>query len=255
MKPIIKKGDSVPCHAVPESNLNRRILEDFIPWISQLLSLKATNSNVERMEVIFAMFKEHAWYMSIEDVKMAFWKYANGDLPNLDPRDNYLTPILFGQVIKAYKQTLPVKPLPEYKPEISEDEKRNNEINNVLIAYDTWAQTEKVGHSFHTAFDTLYDMGVLPPAESDPKIEQAYQYKLHQAHLQCIAPLMDEMTALRKAGKKHTKRYQDIERQYAALNSSLNHPTIQSKFRCLVLEGFFKKTNRDELKQKLGVTD
>ena len=246
---LVKKGESIPIKAIPEAQLTTKILNDLSPWLCQLLSIKATNENVERLEVLLPMIKDNCWSMPISEIKKAFTMYVQGKLP-IEPRDNYLTAILFSKVILEYKQTKKVKPI-EMKPlPIPEDQKLYNAKENILIAFDKYKELGEVPSGFHTAFDSLYEWGILKNKETNEKIANWYEAELRRAQLLIHLPIRQKYERIIKMELHTTKEGLEL-RDRVEETKSFNHPEVQNKFRLLVLQAFFKKLTREELISKL----
>lgn len=193
MELAVTKYDTVPVQAIPEATLIEMILgkwegqgeelvqvqKGFSDWLTQLLSIKNTEENVDKLETVLIMVKESAWSLSISEMKKAFMLYVQGKLPNLEPRDNYLTAILFNKVVTAYKQQKkPIKQ--EAKVELSEEEKTENAYLNCIYAFDEYIQKGEVPFNYHTAYDTLKAKGMV---ESPTKKESDEILKISKSRL------------------------------------------------------------------------
>ena len=108
----------VPIHALPEEILNKQIF-DLGDWMQGVLSLRGEES-MKRLEILLPQIKKTAKGISIREIKTAFDLYLDNKL-TIEPRDNYLTLILFNKVIKEYKDRLPKKT--KVIQEMSEEEK------------------------------------------------------------------------------------------------------------------------------------
>lgn len=233
------KGDLVPIKAIPEAQLNAKILNELTPWLTQLLSIKPTDDNVERLEVLLPMVKDNCWSMPISEIKKAFTMYVQGKLP-IEPRDNYLTAILFSKVIEHYKQSQPKKkPTPIDTKQEPEEEKKTA-IENIMAAYEHYSIMYNLPSSYYPAYDRLREWGLI----KDPNLYPKYmQKKMLTAGGYAIAEKLDE----RKRGGDATEINKAIEqiRKYAG-------DDIQRKFKVLVLGDFFDRyKTREELKKKI----
>jgi len=243
------KGDLVPIKAIPEAHLNAKILNDLTPWLTQLLSIKATDENVERLEVLLPMVKDNCWSMPIWEIKKAFTMYVQGKLP-IEPRDNYLTAILFSKVIQAYKEQKPREPEAPIQVEMKASDTLEVAKQNVMDAYDKYKIYNSVHWEYAPAFDRLLEWGFLKEGE---KYDKYYNNKLVIAGGYVNAEIIDLWNFKKKCGvsAKECEHGRNVAR--SELNSmGVKHPKVQRKFRCLVLEDYFKKITRKELINKLN---
>lgn len=240
----IVKYENVPVKALPQDVLDKKV-EEFGYWVSDLLSLTDMTA-AKRLDVLLPMIKELAWSMPLSEIKKAFEKYAWGQLP-MEPMDNYLTPILFSKVITAYKQQRKPAPVKTELPQPSEEEIKENALANIMLAYDHWKEHSNVPTDYAVAFDRLYEWGLLPDREANEAVKKAYHQKLCQAHLNVVGPILDKMQWSEKEDLKDTPKYKEMKKRYHELND-YNHPEVQARFRCLVLAGYFKKTDKESLK-------
>ncbi|WP_431129674.1 hypothetical protein [Flagellimonas flava] len=164
----VLKGDTVPFRGIPIDERSRKIEHELYPFLKALLSLDDSDKNVERLPSILLMIEKSAYSMTFEQIKEAFVKYVNHELPGLTPKSNYLDGILFSSVITAYKGQLPKKS-EAYKHEISEEEKSQNEYLNVIYAYDEWKQDKEVPMDYHWVYDTLKEKGLLKVSDEEKK--------------------------------------------------------------------------------------
>ncbi len=181
-----EKGTLTPIKAIPEEMLNKLILGEWMEevkdgekkmklirpglsdWLSDILSLKNNSENVKRLAQVLPMIKESAWSMNIVEIKKAFTMYVKGQLPGLEPRDNYLTPILFSSVMNTYKQQRKPKKQ-EVSFEITDEEKERNAYLNCIYAYDEWKQEKKLPNDYHWVYETLKERGLLKVSEEESK--------------------------------------------------------------------------------------
>lgn len=170
----VVKYDSVPIKAMPEQTLNAKILgskneQGLSEWLCRLLSIKPTQENVDRLEVLLPMVKDNCWSMTIEGIKKAFRMYVQGKLP-IEPRDNYLTAILFSKVIQEYKNQLPApKPLQIPKQNISESAKEKILVDGVNRCRTEFKALGILGPGNSHIYDYLFEKGLLKPTEKEKK--------------------------------------------------------------------------------------
>lgn len=233
-KPVKTKYSIIPLHAMDEVRKNSQILDDLAPWLTQLLTIKNTEENVDKMEAVLVMVEAHARRLSIFEIKTAFFMYVMGELPELEPVDNYLTPILFGKVIRAYKQVRPtitgdVAPL-----ELPSAEKEKNANAVLKMAFESWKEKQRVDTDYFTAFDTLIERGKIPPIE-DEKAHGYYLGKAKRAQVIVFAESKKQLTYAEIGEKKKLRQLiMDVK-------EDINHPTVLKQMKCLVLEDYFKK--------------
>ncbi len=173
------KGYEMPIHTLPPDSWEQTICKGLIPRILMLLSINL-EKNPERIAATELMIRESANRITPSEIEKAFKMYVMGQLSNLEPRDNYLTPILFNKVVNQYKQQKNTAKV-EAKVELSEEEKKQieedrkkNEYLNCLYAYDEWKQDGKVPMDYHWVVDTLKEKGLLKVSEEESKSLNTY---------------------------------------------------------------------------------
>lgn len=157
----------VPIKAIPTIKRQQEYLI-LIDWLVKLLSLTGDKS-ADRLEAMIPMIEECAWSLSVEDIKKAFTKYVKGELNGLEPVSNYLDPILFSKVIKAYKQTLKPK-------KINETEyKEKHDAVLTIQSFDRFIQDNEVLESDVWIYDYLVYKELISytPKERKEKFEIA----------------------------------------------------------------------------------
>ena len=173
------KGYEMPIHTLPPDSWEETICRGLIPRILMLLSINL-DKNPERIAATELMIRESANRISPNEIEKAFKMYVLGQLSNLEPRDNYLTPILFNKVVNQYKQQrnhakveANVELSEEEKKQI-EEERKHNEYLNCIYAYDEWKQDGKVPLDYHWVYDTLKERGLLKVTEEESKSLNIY---------------------------------------------------------------------------------
>lgn len=177
-----EKGNLFPIKAMTEDTRSKKVLELGI-WLSKLLSLK-DDTSAERLEVLLPMVSEFCWSMSIEDIKKAFTMYIRSDLPGLEPRTNYLDVILFGKIIKAYKQAKPIEKKVIELPQISTAEKENLIYMGVINCFDSYVQTKNIIVGYTWIYDHLFELNLFDytPEQKREKMKRAKVILKHQAN-------------------------------------------------------------------------
>lgn len=246
---VVRLNSNVPIKAIPEEQLNRIIIDEFTEWVANLLSL-TDEVSADRLITALPAVKEHCWSMGFSEIKKMLEMYADNKLA-VKPIPNYFDRILFGKIVEAYKQQKP-SPKPEtlLPPKPSEEEIKQTAIENIMLAYEIWEKTKSVPSDYAVAFDRLYEWGMLPKKDYSEAIQKAYNAKLHRAHLDIVSPVLDKLQWAKKEGLEDVPKYIEMKKLYHDLNN-YNHPEVQTRFRCLVLEGFFAKTDKETLKSML----
>ena len=166
---LITKNEALPLKAFPEQDLNRLILTEFTVWVANLLSL-TDETSAERLEIALPAIKEHCWSMGFREIKKMFEMYADSKL-SLKPIPNYFDRILLGKIVDAYKQQK-VVPKQEIKPiELSDEEKRNNEILSATICFDFYIQNGYLNKSSLYLYSELLDRFDFKDKERETMVE------------------------------------------------------------------------------------
>lgn len=131
----------VPLRGLPEKILSNQIFELGI-WLERLLSLEGQKST-ERMIVLLPEIKKSSWGMSIEEIKNAFIFYTEGKL-TIEPRDNYLTVILYNKIINEYKSKYKKKKVVKEKPKMTQQEKDEIMEEAISTALEIYKNTEAI---------------------------------------------------------------------------------------------------------------
>ena len=159
MELIIKKG-SVPIKAIPQDELNKMILTEFMPWVSRLLGLMDEKA-ADRLEIALPAIKEHCWSMGFEQIQKMFTLYADGKL-SLQPKTNYFDRILLGQIVQSYKASLPTpKNVRIEAPQISQDEKNKLLENGVLECYQHFLEYGNIKEGKAWVYGYLVEQGKI----------------------------------------------------------------------------------------------
>lgn len=190
MSKLAKIESTIPIKAIPEEELNRIILTDFLTWLSRLLSL-TDEVSAERLEVALPAIKEHCWSMGFAEIKKMFEMYIDNKL-SLTPKTNYFDRALLGQIVDAYKQ---VKP----KKEFNEKQwKMNQDIIDAISHFDYFLHNKRLDTNSSWVFVYLEERGLLkvnprqrqyawnrakeqlPNAKKEEQIQKAQRYLLRQ---------------------------------------------------------------------------
>lgn len=233
---------------IPEEKLNLLLLGEggLSDWIMQQLSIKPTEENITRVEAVLPEIKYHCMSLSIAQVMEALQMYVRGELP-LEPRDNYLTPIIFGKIIKAYKQQRrPVRdmtPLPEPDPA----QEKIYALENIMLAYDHYIEKHSIPEIYVSAFDRMYQVGILPGRE-DAAAAKRYDFWTYKAHILIWDELERTITREKAAPGASTPALLEAKQTKREIaEQKYQHPRIVSLAKRLIMESFFKRMTRDQL--------
>ena len=160
MELIKSSGQNIPIHAIPPAKWDEVICKGLIPKILLLLSIDVSK-NQDRIAATELMIKESANRITPAEIEKAFMMYVKCQLPGLEPKDNYLSPILFTKVINSYK-VYAVKPKREYaEPELTQEEKDALVYSGCVNCYDAWYQDKRIKPGYNWVYDHLDEKGVL----------------------------------------------------------------------------------------------
>lgn len=154
----------IPFFAMPSDIQRNEQTMNLGDWLDGLLSLDGDKS-VKRLEVLLPMIKDNSWRLSVDEVKEAFTMYAQGKLP-LEPRDNYLTVVLYNKVIQLWKNQRTIKP--KEMKELSEEEKDKIKLSNeltvlsgVINCFDAYVQTGDIITGYVWIYKHLDELNIL----------------------------------------------------------------------------------------------
>lgn len=232
MELAIKKYDTVPVRAIPPDTMASKVEHELYPFLQALLSLKNTDENADKIPAVMLMIEKAAYSLSFKEIKEAFVKYVNYELPGLEPKSNYLDGVLFSSVIQAYKQQRPTakKELPQKT--YTDQEKEALIFTGICNAWEEVKQSGRVDPGHTWVYDHLAELGVLKPSKEVK--EKAWEKA--QAEL--------KGDAIRNTD--HPKRVQMLKE----LEDKRNPARINLSKR-IVLSEFLKSIELDELKSKL----
>lgn len=160
------KNEKLPIKAMT-NDVRMNKIGQLITWLTDLLSIKANTENVLKLEVLTMTVEQHAWSLSIDEIKKAFMDYVSGKLP-LEPRDNYLTTILFGQVITEWKKQRPTKKTIITK-KYTEQEKADLTMLGVINCFDEWKQTGEIIPGYTWIYEHLEGLGLFNYTDKEKK--------------------------------------------------------------------------------------
>jgi len=140
-----QKGDNLPFKALPSDAARQKKVLELGVWLDGILSLDGDKS-VRRLEVLLPIIKDEAWGLSLNQVKEAFTMYVKSELMYnrklLEPRDNFLTVILFNKILQAYRDAIRNRKKPV---EVDHEElKRLEDYSNVISAFDSFSDCDKL---------------------------------------------------------------------------------------------------------------
>lgn len=166
----------LPIKALPSDEARSKVVLELGIWLDGLLSLDGEKS-VKRLEVLLPMIKDVAWSLSIEEVKKAFTMYVKHELP-IEPRDNYLTIILFNKVISEYKKT---KTTNKKQIDIDED-KKLSDYNYVINLFDNFVQTDRLLPQCSWVYTYLEHKEVINFSAKEKKLMYKLAYEQEREH-------------------------------------------------------------------------
>lgn len=157
----------IPIKSIPDEKLNSIIINDFIVWLSDLLSLTDEVSG-KRLEIALPAIKEHCWSMGFDEITKMFKMYADNKL-SIEPIPNYFDRILFGKIVKAYKDSKPIvkKEIPAV--ELSQEEKDNIIYLGVINCFDEFSQNNEISNGYVWVYDHLDEINILSYSDEDKR--------------------------------------------------------------------------------------
>lgn len=163
-----EKLDTVPLKALPSDEIyNKKILKLGV-WLDGVLSLDGEKS-VKRLEVLLPMIKEsYARTYSIHEIQKAFMMYVKGELDGIEPRDNYLTVILFNKVLNQYREQAYQRPKTQKKS--NEELKADQDFLDAVSHYDYFLERDKLDENCAWVYTYLTSKGVIGDCDEDKRI-------------------------------------------------------------------------------------
>jgi len=242
MSDLAKKGENLPKHleftsnkaaimpfkGIPDSPQRTSLILGLGVYLDAILSLDGAKS-VMRLEVLLPMIQDYAWGLNAMQVKEAFDLYVRHKLP-IEPRDNYLTPILFNKVLEAYKQHK--KPPKKEIPQISDDEKQNL-ISQGMSKVMKHFEEERIILEDYVLFlyDVLYDDHFLPRGK---------EAKL-QIWEDAIVSVNVEKQNIEEMKNRTAEEHERLKAIRKALEKPKGNPIIIKEAKKLTLYGFLRK--------------
>lgn len=173
----VYKGEQTIIRSLIRSNLLPQILSQkveqngqlvevgFIQFLKTTLNLKVRSEQeaqdlADRLGMVAYLLDEYCGLMTLEQVKKAILLYMMGKLP-LQPRSNYFDGILFGQIIDAYKKSLPPKKQQPYELKLTEAELSANTEMNIKLCWKEWEETGRVKPGYAFYWDALKSAGLI----------------------------------------------------------------------------------------------
>jgi len=224
--------NKLPIKAYPEQKLEEILKTVFKFWLSSLLSIKADNE--EKLDLSLVAVKKHFWSLGINEIKIAFEMYADGQLTT-KPISNHIDRILVGQIFNEYRQQKPVvkKEIPPIA--MSEEERKQIIIVGLLDCFETYIESKEVSDFRFNVFDVLLDIGLLPTINFSEKVKKAYEEKRIQAQKELKYEIKIDIS---NEPKKHLREELNIILE--DVNNGLSSK-IDCRVKSLVLKGYFKK--------------
>lgn len=210
---------SIPIRSIPEAELNRIILTDFMDWVSGILSL-TDETSANRLEIALPAIKKHCWSMGFAEIKKMFEMYVDNKL-SVKPIPNYFDRILFGKIVEAYRQQKPKPKPPEQEP-MSQEEKDMIVYSGILNCFEAYKQDGYVKSGYGYVYDELFEKGQLP------KHTKEFKERIKN---KAVQELEKEITSLGITTQ--------VKEQLEALKTQ--NRGIKGKCKQLILEEYFQK--------------
>lgn len=160
----------IPINAMPDDQARKEEILKLGAWLSRSLSLTGDNS-ADRLEVILPMIQKYAWTMSCEEIKRGFDLYIESKLSYngkpLEPIDNYLTPILFNKVIKAFKDSHYYDNAIKKRPELPQPTEDDENYFHAMTCFDHFVQHDNIPQNMIWIYDFLTEKGIFEHSKED----------------------------------------------------------------------------------------
>lgn len=222
------KVAKMPFKGIPDSPQRTSLILGLGVYLDAVLSLEGSKS-VTRLEVLLPMISDYAWGLNAMQVKEAFDLYVRGKLP-IEPRDNYLTPILFNKVINAYKSQK--QPKPKKAPEMSQEEKDALISQGMQKVMDYFEEERLILEEYVLfLYDVLYDDHLLPRGKND-KLKIWEEAKI---------ALAIEKSQIEETENRTAEEHERLKAIRKALESPKGNPILVRKSKELTLYEFLRK--------------
>lgn len=161
---LIKLESHLPLKAYPKETLQKIIYEEFIFWLSDLLSLKDEVS-AKRLYNALPALEVQCWSMGFQEIKKMFEMYADNKL-SIQPIPNYFDRILFGKIVKSYKDQKKVIPKKLEIQMISEESKEEIVLSGLEKSFRLYKETGVIEFGRLYLYEFLYEKDLLPKDKS-----------------------------------------------------------------------------------------
>ena len=175
---LVKTHENVPLKAIPEKKLDDLLIEHFVVWLSDLLSLTEEGS-AKKIEVALPALKQHCWSMGILEIKQMFEMYADNKL-SIKPTPNYFDRILLGKVVEAYRAQKPVSKPKMIERTISDDEKEKLIYKGVINCFEQFLQDRKIIVGYTWVYGHLFDDLKLKSFTKEEKLKAMQKAKANK---------------------------------------------------------------------------
>jgi len=149
---------NLPLRAYPQENLNRVLIMDFLPWLSNLLSL-TDETSANRLELALPAIKDQCIGMGFVEIKKMFEMYADGKL-GITPISNFFDRVLLGKIIdnyRSYKNRINKPKIKIAKP--SESEQERIMLDAIDRVKKEVKDTGEIHGTAHHVYDFMIDTG------------------------------------------------------------------------------------------------
>ena len=225
--------------------------------VNNLLGIKegiSDNNKQDIKEMLFMRFKN----ISPEEIQYAFKLERFGLLGERTSHYQLFNAEYVSTVLDKYKKWLQKQrqdnnlSLPESKPEMTAEqiaekeriEKHSAEVMqiiNINFCYDEWKESKTISLSYSGVFDRFIEKGIIKDPKA-PKYQKYLAKKIQEAKEMLIKGY--EVQGQREYASKNA-----IRELIKEVKSGLS-PKIEEKAKCLVLEDYFSKIEKDGLEFK-----
>lgn len=145
--------NQLPLRAYPKDKLDNVFDNQFILWLSDLLSL-TDELSAKRLYLAVEPIKTACWSMGFAEIKKMFELYADGKL-SIAPIPNYFDRILLGKIVQSYKENL--KSVNNVKKIDESEYKDLIDVQDCLDHFESFKTNGKLNKNAYWIYAYLYD--------------------------------------------------------------------------------------------------
>lgn len=221
----IVKGNNFPIYAIPP-NKWEDIIAPLMMDLFKMLGIDLdTHKHPERLAATEQMIREYANRLTPKEIHQAFLHYVKGELAGLEPVESHLSPILFGKVIKAYKEQKKKPPKPKVN-ELSDEEKQNLIFMGLVNCFDRWKQEKRVIPGYVWVYDHLMEEKIFV---NDKK---------------------QKLAAMQIARRELKAEADRSDRDYIQQLEDSRSPAVINRAKLILLSDYFKGLHKDGMHLK-----